>query len=96
MYENYKWVIFDSIESGSIDTSEVIATGNNHYHIQITGSNQSFSTDRDDNLCYVKYLGEMPSSVESLSTKSSEYTQSEILDIFLDTWWPQDYVENNI
>ena len=95
MYENYKWVIFDSIESGSVDVSEVIASGDNHDHTQITGSNQSFSTDRDGNLCYVKYLGEMPSSVLSLSTKSSEYTQSEILDIFVDTWDPQDYIVND-
>ena len=94
MYENYKWVIFDSIESGSIDVSEVIGTHDNLDHTQITASNQSFSTDRDGNLCYVKYLGEMPSSVVSLSTKSLEYTQSEILDIFADTWWPQDYVVN--
>lgn len=71
-----KYVIFDFDEVYKIDFNEVRET--------------SISTLRksvDGTKTFVKYSDEMPSSVNNLSTKSKEYTHSEIIDILSTIEW---------
>ena len=65
MYENRKYVIFNTSETGSINFSQVMETSVNTLRLNLSGS-QTF----------VKYEGSQPSSVAGLSSKSSEYTHS--------------------
>ena len=69
-FSNRKWVIFNVSEISSIDFSQVIEN-----------NEESLRKSRDNTLTFVKYDGDMPSSVSSLSTKSQEYSYSEILQI---------------
>ena len=68
--ENRRWVIFDTSETGSIDFSQVMETSVNTLRLNISGS-QTF----------VKYEGSQPSSVAGLSSKSNEYTHTQILNV---------------
>ena len=70
MYENRKYVIFNTSETGSIDFSQVMETSVNTLRLNISGS-QTF----------VKYEGSQPSSVAGLSSKSNEYTHTQILNV---------------
>ena len=76
MYENRKYVIFNTSETGSIDFSQVMETSVNTLRLNLSGS-QTF----------VKYEGSQPSSVAGLSTKSNEYTHSEMLGILTGSAW---------
>ena len=94
MYENRKYVIFDTSETGSIQfyepatynesgsilteatASEVMETNGSTLRLNISGS-QTF----------VKYEGSQPSSVAGLSSKSDEYTHSEICNILTGSEW---------
>tara|TARA_Y100000004_G_scaffold1621_2_gene2073 strand:+ start:315 stop:584 length:270 start_codon:yes stop_codon:yes gene_type:complete len=71
-----RWVIFNTSETGSIDFSQVCETSVNTLRLTNDGS-QTF----------VKYNGTQPSSVSSLSSKSQEYTHSEILNILTGSAW---------
>ena len=75
-YENRKYVIFNVSELGSVDFSEVMET-----------SADTVRKSLDETLTFVKYEGDMPSSVSSLTTKTSEYSHSEILTILLGADW---------
>ena len=66
-FENRRWVIFDTSETGSIDFSQVLENSADTLRLNISGSKT-----------FVKYEGSQPSSVSSLSSKSDEYTHSEI------------------
>ena len=79
MYENRKYVIFNTSETGSIDFSQVMETSVNTLRLNLSGS-QTF----------VKYEGSQPSSVAGLSTKSNEYTHSEMLGILTGSAWMSD------
>ena len=76
MYENRKYVVFNTSETGSIDFSQVIENSKDTIRLNISGS-QTF----------VKYEGSQPSSVAGLSSKSREYTNSEILNILTGSEW---------
>ena len=62
MYENRKYVIFNTSETGSIDFSQVTETSVITLRLNLSGS-QTF----------VKYEGSQPSSVAGLSSKSNEF-----------------------
>lgn len=74
--ENRRWVIFDTSETGSIDYSQVMQTSSQTLRLNISGSKT-----------FVKYEGTQPSSVASLTTKSDEYTHSEILNVLTGSEW---------
>ena len=76
MYENRKYVIFNTSETGSIDFSQVMETSVNTLRLNLSGS-QTF----------VKYEGSQPSSVAGLSSKSSEYTHTQILNVLTGSEW---------
>jgi hypothetical protein len=75
-FENRHYVVFDLTEVGTIDFSEVMETSANTLRKNLANT-QSF----------VKYEGDMPSSVTALTTKSSEYTHEEILTLLAGTDW---------
>jgi len=74
--ENRRWVIFDTSETGSIDYSQVMETSSQTLRLNISGSKT-----------FVKYEGDQPSSVTSLSSKSEEYTHQEILNVLTGSEW---------
>ena len=78
-FSNRRWVIFNTSETGSIDFSQVMETSSDTLSLNLSGS-QTF----------VKYEGSQPSSVSSLSSKSQEYTHSEILNILTGSAWMSD------
>ena len=79
--ENRRWVIFDTSETGSIDYSQVIQTSSETLRLNISGSKT-----------FVKYEGDQPSSVTSLSSKSEEYTHQEILNVLTGSEWEPEIV----
>lgn len=74
-FPNRKWVIFNTSETGSIDWSQVIE------------HSSSLRLTNDGNQTFVKYEGSQPSSVTALSSKSQEYTHSEILNVLTQSIW---------
>ena len=76
MYENRKYVILNTSETGSINFSQVMETSVNTLRTNISGS-QTF----------VKYEGSQPSSVAGLSSKSDEYTHTQILNVLTGSEW---------
>ena len=76
MYENRKYVVFNTSETGSIDFSQTMETSVNTLRLNISGS-QTF----------VKYEGSQPSSVAGLSSKSDEYTHEQIKNILTGSEW---------
>ena len=74
--ENRRWGIFDTSETGSIDFSQVMETSSETLRLNLSGSKT-----------FVKYEGTQPSSVTSLTTKSDEYTHSEILNVLTGSEW---------
>ena len=76
MYENRKYVIFNTSETGSIDFSQVMETSVNTLRTNISGSKT-----------FVKYEGSQPSSVAGLSSKSNEYTHEQILNVLTGSEW---------
>lgn len=87
-YENRKYVIFNVSELSSVDFSEVMET-----------SADTVRKSLDESLTFVKYEGMttvdendnvisvLPTSVAALTTKSQEYTHSEILTILAGADW---------
>ena len=76
MYENRKYVILNTSETGSINFSQVMETSVNTLRLNLSGS-QTF----------VKYEGSQPSSVAGLSSKSNEYTHTQILNVLTGSEW---------
>ena len=81
-YDNRHYVIISVSDLGLIDFDQVLET--------------SISTVRksiDETLTFVKYEGDMPSSVNACTTKSQEYSHSEILAILNandGVWWVEE------
>lgn len=75
-YENRKYVIFNVSELGSVDFNEVLET-----------SADSVRKSLDETKTFVKYEGDMPSSVSALTSKTSEYSHSEILTVLAGSEW---------
>ena len=76
MYENRKYVIFNTSETGSINFSQVMETSVNTLRTNISGSKT-----------FVRYEGSQPSSVAGLSSKSNEYTHTQILNVLTGSEW---------
>ena len=76
MYENRKYVILNTSETGSINFSQVMETSVNTLRTNISGSKT-----------FVKYEGSQPSSVAGLSSKSNEYTHEQILNVLTGSEW---------
>ena len=81
-FSERRWVILDTSETGSIDFSQVLQTSSETLRLNISGSQT-----------IVKYEGDQPSSIAALSTKSQEYTHSEILNILTGSSWTWDEVD---
>ena len=73
---NRTYVIFNVSELATIDFSQVLET-----------SIDTVRKSLDETLTFVKYEGEMPSSVTALTTKQGPYTHSEILAILAGPDW---------
>ena len=83
-----KWVIADANEAESIDLSEVIETSVNH--VYIPGTINGVAHDNlhvSGSKTFVKYEGSQPSSIAALTTKSEEYSLSEISNILTGSEW---------
>ena len=76
MYENRKYVILDTSETGSLDFSQILETSKDTLRLNLSGSRT-----------FVKYEGSMPSSISALSSKTSEYTHTEILNVLTGSEW---------
>jgi len=76
MFENRKYVIINTSETGSIDFSQVLFRNAQILTLNVSGSKT-----------FVKYEDDMPSSIDSLSTKSVEYTNTEIRNILTGSEW---------
>jgi len=75
-YSNRKYVIFNVSELDKINFAEVLET-----------SAETVRKSMDETKTFVKWEGELPASVQSLTTKSKYYTHSEILDILAGEEW---------
>lgn len=75
-YTNRRFVIFNVSELGSVDFSQVYET-----------SELSVRKSVDGTKTFVKYDIPQPSSVQSLTTKSQEYTYQEIMSLLETSEW---------
>ena len=75
-YENRHYVIFDCTELGTIDFTQVFET-----------SIDTVRKSINELQTFVKFDGDMPSSVTALTTKSQEYSHDEILVILAGPEW---------
>ena len=80
-YDNRKYVIFDYTEINSVDFSQVMEGASDTTRMSVNGVKT-----------FVKYEGAMPSSVVGLTSKSQEYTHTEILVILATPEWSLDPV----
>lgn len=78
-YDNRNYVIFDYTEINSVDFSQVMETAVSTVITSVNGEKT-----------LIKYDGAMPSSIVGLTSKSQEYTHSEILVILATTEWSID------
>ena len=76
MSNTRKYVIFNTSELNTIDFDQVLIT-----------SADTVQTTADGTKTYVKYEGDMPSSVIALTTKQGPYTHNEILNILVGPDW---------
>ena len=74
--ENRKYVIFNCSELSKIDFNQVLET-----------SADTVRKSVDQTETFIKYDGDMPSSVLALTTKSQEYSHNEILIILSTPEW---------
>lgn len=80
-YTNRRFVIFNVSELGSVDFSQVYET-----------SESSVRKSVDGTKTFVKYDIPQPSSVQSLTTKSQEYTYQEIMTLLGTSDWTPNQV----
>ena len=83
IYENRQFIIFNVNEISLIDFSKVEET-----------SEETLRKSIDNFKTFVKWDGEIPEFINSLSTKEGPYTYSEILNILSTPEWKNS--ENNI
>jgi len=69
-------MIFSTSETGSIDFSEVLETSSETLRLNVSGSKS-----------FVKWDGDIPTSVSSLTTKEGPYTYEEIKNILTGSDW---------
>lgn len=70
MFDDRKYVIISAAEINSIDFSEVLETSSATCRYSVDGTKT-----------FVKYHGEMPTSLSAIVDKSQEYNHDEILSI---------------
>jgi hypothetical protein len=75
-YSNRRYVIFSVSELDKINFEEVLET-----------SAETVRKSVDETKTFVKWKGEAPASVQSLTTKSQYYTHEEILNILSGQEW---------
>ena len=76
MFENRNYMILSTSETGSIDFNTVLET-----------SSETLRLSVDETKTFVKWEGDTPTSVDSLTTKEGPYTHSEILSILSTEVW---------
>lgn len=76
MFEDRKYVVMFYSEIDQIDFTQVMET-----------SSETVRRSVDGNLTFVKYEGEMPSSVVALTNKSEEFTHEQFLIILSGPDW---------
>ena len=79
MYEQRNFMIFSTSETGSIDFNEVLETSAETLRLSVDGSKS-----------FVKWDGDIPTSVSSLTTKEGPYTHQQILTILTGSEWVDD------
>ena len=79
MYTNRNFMIFSTSETGSIDFSEVLETSAETLRLSVDGSKS-----------FVKWDGDIPTSVDNLTTKEGPYTHQQILTILTGSEWVDD------
>ena len=77
-YENRQFMIFNVLELPNIDFTQVLET-----------SEETVRKSVDETKTFVKWDGEMPSCVTTLTTKEGPYTYEEILTIMFTPEWSQ-------
>ena len=81
-FDHRHWVIISASDVSNIDFSQVMED-----------SAQTIRYSVDGTLTFVKYEGDMPSSVTACSSKSQEYSHDEILAILNandGVWWVEE------
>ena len=81
-FDHRHWVIISASDVSNIDFSQVMED-----------SAQTMRYSVDGTLTFVKYEGDMPSSVTACTSKSQEYSHSEILAILNandEVWWVEE------
>ena len=73
------FMIFDTSETGSIDFNDVAETSVDTLRLNVSGSRT-----------FVKWNGDIPTSVSSLTTKEGPYTHQQILTILTGSEWVDD------
>ena len=74
-----KYITFNLSEIDKINFGEVLTTSTDTIRLS------------NNNLGILKYIGEMPQSVQSLETKSQEYTNGEMIDLISSEDWILNY-----
>ena len=75
-YENRQFMVFNVSELNQIDFSQVLET-----------SEETVRKSVDETKTFVKWDGDIPSSVNLLTTKEGPYTYNEIVDILNTPEW---------
>ncbi len=78
-YPNRRFVIFDLMEVDLIDFSQVHETSKETLRLSVDGTKS-----------FVKYEIPQPPSISLLTTKSEEYTYTQILEILSGPEWTQE------
>jgi hypothetical protein len=76
IYQNRKFMVFNVSELNLIDFSQVLET-----------SEETVRKSLDETKTFVKWDGDIPSCVDSLTTKEGPYTYDEIIEILSGTDW---------
>jgi hypothetical protein len=80
-YNNRNFMIFNVSELNTIDFTQVLETSLNTVRKSV-----------DETKTFVKWDGDMPSSVSSLTTKEGPYNYEEILTILATPEWTQEEI----
>lgn len=75
-----EYVIVDYSEINNIDWTQIDES-----------SVDTLRVSNDDSKAVVKYLGDMPSSIQSLTSKEGPYSREEMLDILTGSIWIKQY-----
>ena len=81
-FDHRHWVIISASDVSNIDFTQVMETSADTMRFSLDGT-----------LTFVKYEGDMPSSVTACSSKSQEYSHDEILAILNandGVWWVEE------